>query len=146
MKWTRFFVQGIPVAQPRPRARNAGKHARVYNPGSADEWKQCVRVTGALYQPDDPLRGPVSVVIEFVMPRPQRMRRQGSPEHVPHTSKPDLDNMVKAVLDAMTNSGWWCDDSQVCALSAEKRYTSAGESPGASIAVAEHQEENATTA
>ena len=39
-----------------------------------------------------------------------------------HTSRPDVDNLSKAVLDAM-NGVLWADDSQVWRLVAEKTYT-----------------------
>lgn len=36
--------------------------------------------------------------------------------------RPDIDNLSKAVLDAMTGAGVWNDDAQVVRLVAEKRY------------------------
>jgi len=41
--------------------------------------------------------------------------------NVAHTSKPDLDNMVKLVKDALTGV-FWRDDSQIDALDARKCY------------------------
>ena len=38
------------------------------------------------------------------------------------TKKPDIDNCVKAALDAMNGSVFW-DDNQVTSLSVEKSYT-----------------------
>jgi Holliday junction resolvase RusA-like endonuclease len=43
-------------------------------------------------------------------------------QYKPHTVKPDIDNLVKLVLDAMTKAGFWKDDSQVVILKAEKRW------------------------
>ena len=37
-----IFVHGLPVAQPRAKAVAFGGRARVYNPGTANEWKACV--------------------------------------------------------------------------------------------------------
>jgi len=39
-----------------------------------------------------------------------------------HTSKPDRDNLDKAILDALTNAGIWKDDAQVCAGIITKSY------------------------
>ena len=42
----------------------------------------------------------------------------------PHTGKPDLDNLEKAVLDAITRSKLWKDDKQVSHKNTMKRYVS----------------------
>lgn len=38
------------------------------------------------------------------------------------TSKPDIDNLLKAALDALTDAGMWSDDSQVVQVNAAKMY------------------------
>ncbi|HHK41746.1 MAG TPA: RusA family crossover junction endodeoxyribonuclease, partial [Planctomycetaceae bacterium] len=53
---------------------------------------------------------------------------------VPHTSRPDLDNLVKSTKDAL-NGLAWRDDSQVVELSAGKCYASGNELPGVEIAI-----------
>jgi Holliday junction resolvase RusA-like endonuclease len=40
------------------------------------------------------------------------------------TSKPDADNLAKAVLDALTDVSAWTDDSLVVSLSIVKTYGS----------------------
>ena len=37
-------------------------------------------------------------------------------------SKPDLDNLEKAVMDALTTAGVWCDDAQVVEKHSAKVY------------------------
>lgn len=39
-----------------------------------------------------------------------------------HTSKPDCDNLAKAVLDALSDLGAWEDDRQVIRLTVCKEY------------------------
>ncbi len=39
-----------------------------------------------------------------------------------HTVKPDVDNLAKQLLDAMTRMGFWEDDRQVVELAGRKRY------------------------
>ena len=51
----------------------------------------------------------------------------------PHTVKPDIDNLVKAVMDALTTAGWWIDDTQVWSLSTSKQYAAKGEPSGVYI-------------
>lgn len=40
----------------------------------------------------------------------------------PRCSTPDLDNLAKAALDALTELGFWRDDAQICGLIVTKIY------------------------
>jgi len=67
--------------------------------------------------------------MRFVMPRPKAHHYRASwqlkptaPRYV--TSKPDADNLAKAVLDALTDVSAWTDDSLVVSLSVVKTYGS----------------------
>jgi Holliday junction resolvase RusA-like endonuclease len=40
-------------------------------------------------------------------------------------SKPDLDNLAKATMDAMNATGVWTDDARVCELVVRKDYAPA---------------------
>jgi Holliday junction resolvase RusA-like endonuclease len=53
-----------------------------------------------------------------------------------HEKKPDLDNLLKALKDALTGLAWR-DDSQVCQCYCEKRYANHDEQPHATITVKE---------
>lgn len=136
-----FFVRGEPKAQPRPRAfaRNFGGkwQARVYDAKTSENWKSLIAVAAAgLFK--KPIEGPVSLSLIFFMPRPKSHRRANGElkESAPvwHLSKPDADNLEKAVMDALTQIGAWRDDSQVCSKSTRKYYASV-ESVGCSISV-----------
>lgn len=81
-----------------------------------------------------PWLGPVSLEIRFDMPRPKHLR--GTNEK-PHTVKPDIDNMVKAVMDALTSALWWIDDDQVWELKTLKQYAAKGEPSGVWIRATE---------
>jgi Holliday junction resolvase RusA-like endonuclease len=48
-------------------------------------------------------------------------------DYIPHTVKPDTDNLLKAVMDAMTEAGVWTDDALVYSTKSEKWYASEGE-------------------
>jgi Holliday junction resolvase RusA-like endonuclease len=120
-----FFVEGNPVGQPRPRFN--GHHA--YTPkGPIDGWKQALAWGCKAHRPKKPMLGPVKVWLTFWMPRPKShllrgMIREGAPEY--HCSKPDIDNLAKAVLDVLTKQGFYEDDSQVCGASFVKVYPAA---------------------
>ena len=58
---------------------------------------------------------------------------------LPHTKKPDIDNLIKFVLDALQGqNGFFFDDSQVVRLYAEKIYT---DDPATEIMILEENEE-----
>lgn len=66
-----------------------------------------------------PLVGPLEVRATFVLPRPKSApRRRWAPE-----KKPDLDKLLRALLDAATTGGAWVDDAQVVAVTARKVYS-----------------------
>lgn len=123
-------VVGHPKGQPRPRAFARGGKARVYDPGTAEGWKSTVAMTCP--PPAVMLDGPVAVTMSFRMPRPKRLKVD---REVPHTARPDSDNLAKAVLDALTAVGWWRDDSQVSTLTVGKRYCHSGEAAGMHLAI-----------
>jgi Holliday junction resolvase RusA-like endonuclease len=112
-----LFVNGMPKAQPRPRMAANG---HVYNPDAADAWKEEIK---AAFLPflRSPITEPVSLRVSFFLPRPKAMK--GKEEIcIPHVKKPDLDNLLKACMDAMTNAGVWQDDALVFATNASKWY------------------------
>jgi crossover junction endodeoxyribonuclease RusA len=127
-----FRVDGIPKGQPRPRACRRGAHAGVYDPGTADGWKACVMLAARKHRPVVPISAPVRVYLMFCMPRPKRMK---ATDRTWHVSRPDLDNLQKSTIDAMTDMGMWVDDSQVCFVSAIKMYANSDERPGAEIEI-----------
>lgn len=137
-----FTVYGIPKAQPRPRAfaRKFGNKysARVYDAGTAEGWKSLVAVAGRQHCPAQPLTVPIALAIKFYLPRPKRLCRRSDPTgEMPCPTKPDIENLAKAVMDCMTQAGWWVDDSQVVELFAGKRWHAIGERPCARISVKE---------
>lgn len=75
-------------------------------------------------------KGPVRVHVEFVLPRPRSTRKST----VWQACRPDLDKLLRAVLDALTNVAWR-DDGQVSIVQAVKRYTRSGEPPGATVSI-----------
>ena len=122
-----FFAAGIPKAQPRVKAFVRGGHAGVYTPDSAEEWKQAVRQQAVANAPESLMTGPIRVELDFFLPRPKaHYKRDGSlkaDQSIWHTSKPDLDNLIKAVTDAITDTQRiWLDDSQICEITATKTY------------------------
>ena len=133
-----FRVIGDPKAQPRIKAtvRRGASHATVYTPSTAKGWKESVVIQARPHKPQWPLKGPLRVRLCFLFGRPQRLMRKKDPAGpIWHTVKPDRDNLEKAVLDCLTDDGWFCDDAQVCAGESLKFYVEKGGEPGVRVCV-----------
>ena len=133
----RFTVDGIPKGQPRPRAFAFNGKARVYDAGTAEGWKSLVALSAKPHLPTQPIEGPILLDIEFFMPRPKsHFRKAGLKPDAPqfHTGKPDADNLVKAVMDVLTQLGVWRDDAQVGTLRVRKGFA---DRPGCAVMIAE---------
>jgi Holliday junction resolvase RusA-like endonuclease len=131
-----FRVVGIPAAQPRTksfRKKNGG--VGHYTPGTAVLWRE--QVAWAAKQAKVPKHeGPVRVSITFLFPRPKKLQaKKYGDERIPHTVKPDRDNLDKAVLDELTLIGVLKDDKSVCGGSIYKWWVAQGEEPGAIISI-----------
>ena len=98
-----FSVDGEPVPQPRPRITVRGKHGHAYVPKdhAIHAYRQAVQLAAI----DAGLRkqaAPVQVIIDAVFARPKsHMTKNGLKPHAPALPLPDVDNIAKAVLDAI---------------------------------------------
>ena len=147
-----FFAAGIPKGQPRPKAfaRKFGEkwQARVYDPGTAEHWKsQIATALKAAYPTLETFTGPVELRVVFYMPRPKAHYRSNGDikPNAPRfcLTKPDLDNLEKAVMDCFTMLMVWRDDSQVCRKFTTKVYIESTDeiaNPGAFFTVSEVDE------
>lgn len=126
----RFLVPGTPKGKARPRfVRSTG---RTYTPPATKEYEASVRYAylNAL-DDDDPimLEGPIRCRIEAVFRIPPSYSRKKHTDciegRLQPTGKPDCDNIVKAILDAL-NGVAYKDDSQVVDVSIIKRYGEIG--------------------
>ena len=118
-----FFVPGKPVPMARPRVTRTG-HA--YTPKACAEYKAIVAAAAReAMKGREMLTDAVQVRVGFYFPIPKSWRagkalaaRHGM---FPHTARPDLDNLYKAVTDAM-NGIVYKDDSQIIFCTVGKRY------------------------
>ena len=117
-----FTVPGEPVSQPRPRVSTRGGFARAYVPSThpVHAYRQAVQLAAqaaGLTATGEPL----NVVIDAVFVRPKsHMRKSGVKPDAPVLPRPDVDNVAKAVLDALQDV--MGDDSLVARLVVEKSY------------------------
>ena len=123
-----FTVPGDPVAQPRHKVSTRGGFAKAYIPKDhpIHAYKEAVRLSAKVAMAGlAPVDGPVLVTVLFRFARPKSHAKAGRADDN-HKQKPDLDNLAKAVLDAL-NGICWADDSQVCQIRASKAWRTEGQ-------------------
>lgn len=138
----RLWVPGLPVPQPRPRARAIYSRlmrkwtGQIYDPGNANQWKARVAAhTMAVRHPyglDEPIQ--IQLVFAFIRP-PSHLRPDGTvkPSHkdrMPGQNFGDWDNLAKAVCDALGDKGVYLNDAHICDGCAKKVW---GEEEGCLI-------------
>ena len=134
------FVFGVPVGQPRPRARRFKDRVIIYDPKTAKPWREAVANT-LREMVDSPLEGPLELTMTFAFPRPKSHygtgknsdRIKGS-SPIYHTQKPDIDNVLKSSLDAM-NDVLFEDDRQVVQVNAQKTWADLPDLAGLALQV-----------
>ena len=117
-----FSVHGEPVPQPRPRVSTRGGFARAYVPKEhpVHAYRKAIAEAAdeaGLVAQDEPL----NVVIDAVFERPKsHLNKAGVKPTAPRLPRPDVDNLAKAVLDALQDV--MGDDTLVARLVVEKSY------------------------
>lgn len=69
----------------------------------------------------DPLDAAVGVEVRFRMPIPKSLKNKVQPGQL-HTKKPDIDNLIKGLFDAV-NGLLWVDDNRVASMQVSKVYS-----------------------
>lgn len=125
-------VPGRPVAWSRPGLCPGlcmrGKRFHFYDKNSAATAKQKVAFFARHCSPREPVNVPLDVEMTFYFPLPSRHKKS-----LLHFCRPDLDNLQKLVLDALTGIVWK-DDSIICKITCQKLYA---ENPRTEIRIKE---------
>lgn len=129
-KEVNLVIYGSPVPQGRPRFARMGKFVHAYDPQKSKDYKQLVRLwaTSQLKKIDGfkPFDCAICVEMDFYVGIPtswsKKKRMEASWGVVRPIKKPDLDNLYKAVTDAL-NGLAWVDDSIITDVHIRKRYT-----------------------
>lgn len=139
----RFVVPGNPVGKGRPRAAKRGKNIVLYTPEKTASYESTVALAASQAMAGRPLiTGPAEVLMTMVVsvPKSWSKRKQADAlagQTMP-TTKPDMDNVLKAIFDAI-NGIVWNDDVQVVGLRARKVY---GATPGVHVTVSPYVSQN----
>lgn len=146
-----FFVPGCPIAQPRIKARGVFARgrvfARVYEPGGKTspvrQWKSDLQAEAYKHVNGSLLAGPLALKATFFFPRPQRLNRSKDPVGpIPYDVKPDIENVLKALMDSMTGI-IYNDDRQIASICVEKFFARKGGDPGTRVEISEIQRKQA---
>jgi Holliday junction resolvase RusA-like endonuclease len=118
------IIAGEPVAKARPRATRKGF---VYTPAHVRKYEAHGRLAAQLAMGHrSPIEGPVRLELVAELPVPAswsgRKRALAVKGDLLPTSRPDVDNYVKAALDSL-NEIVIRDDSQVVEITGRKRFS-----------------------
>lgn len=116
-----YFIFSIdPIGKARPRFSKYG----TYTPKKTKSFEDHVKISAVSQMKEmraKPIEGAIAAHIKFIIKRKKSVKRKYA------TVKPDLDNMIKAIMDAL-NGVAYKDDCQVVQLMAEKVYTETSDS------------------
>lgn len=123
----RFEIPGQPVGKGRPRFARRGNFVSTYTDKKTASFENLVKIKAQEAMADRPaIDGPVQVSVGIFVTPPaswsQKKQRQALDGKILPTSKPDIDNVIKGIFDAM-NDIVWRDDKQVVSVSAFKLYS-----------------------
>lgn len=105
-----------PVPAPRPRVTRWG----TYNDPKYTAFKKAL-ATVVKTHIKQPLSGAIGIEVIFVFEVPKSWNKAKKESAKNHTSKPDIDNLQKSIMDSL-NGVAYKDDGQVCYMVAKKFY------------------------
>ena len=125
-----FFIPGIPVQQGSKsgfsRMNSKSVQMTDQNAKKLKPWRHTVATHADRGVTFD---CPVHVELTFVMPKPKR------PRWTTPAVKPDLDKLVRAVGDGLTDGGLIADDARIVSLLTKKEYAGPDNPVGVHVAV-----------
>ena len=135
MRYLKIDLDITPSPKGRPRTTKRG---HTYTPKKTRNWEaQAKLLILSVLGSSDPFDCPVRVTVVFVCPRPKKAHSGVSSARYEKHTRPDLDNLLKSLLDAASLAEVWTDDSRVTQIIASKVYAAEGERPHIELEVEE---------
>ena len=135
MTEVRWASIGIPV--PQGSKRHVGNGIMIEQSATLPAWRNQLIYDIQRAAKNIKFEAGVNVTLDFRFPRPKSHYRTGKYSHllketapIYKTSKPDLDKIIRAVMDAMTYSGVIKDDANCYLVLSRKMYCNDEEQPG----------------
>jgi len=123
-----FVIPGSPVAKARARVfynKSLGR-AMAYTPTKTASYENFIKLIAAQEWPHPPMTEPIHMSIKVYRSTPKSLSNKkvnlAELGHIRPTSKPDCDNYLKSICDALNNLVFK-DDSQVVSVKIEKFYS-----------------------
>ena len=127
-----FRLDITPVGKGRPRL---GKN-HVFTPSKTKVFEETIKTLTAHLTP---FEGALKIEFTFVFPRPKSMSKR-NPGRQPKTTRPDTDNLIKSISDAL-NGRLYTDDAQLIDVRGRKFYAAIGEDPHIQVECLPYQDE-----
>ena len=129
MQELKFEIPGSPIGQGRPKFSTINGHPKAYDPEKSRNYKAYVRMlaTQAMKETGfEMIDGPcvLDIIAYFEVPKSKskKFREAALLDQERPTKKPDADNIVKAIQDAL-NGLAYKDDAYIVHLTCQKFYS-----------------------
>lgn len=123
-----FVVPGKPQGKERPRTVRINGFVHSYTPAKTAQYEKSVQEAYLLdaqresWMEGEPLSVSIDVLFEIPKSYPKKKREEAIKGTLSPTKRPDLDNIAKAICDALNNIAYK-DDAQIVELNTSKKYT-----------------------
>ena len=130
------FFEQIEMPTTTAQQRRWTKTGKTYQTDENKAAKALFKAVMEKHSPEQTFLGPLEVELSMTWGKVEKPQEGGKEREKtmfwPKTTKPDLDNAAKLILDAMTLAGFWKDDAQVAVLHLSKFH---GAFPGLAVRV-----------
>lgn len=124
-----FTIFGKPFGKQRPRVRIASNFAQIYTPKKTVEYENFIKLSFLeaakldqnLFDRKGPLK--INILAYYPIPKnmPKKVQQKALAKEICPMKKPDLDNCIKTICDAL-NKIAYDDDTQIVQIAAQKFY------------------------
>lgn len=126
-------IPGEPVGKGRPRLSTRGGFARAYTPAKTATWEGNAAALIHAAWDKSPLDEPLLLVVRAIKARPKAMPKRTPSWRLWRTVKPDGDNVLKCVGDALVSAGVLVDDTRIVEWRCLCLYAARDEGPSVEI-------------
>lgn len=127
-----FFESCVPPTSTAQGRRFSLRSGRTYNTPQHEAAKATYEAVFVKHRPPTPMIGALSVSIVLSWPFRKSDRDSKRMDLKPHTSRPDLDNLAKGLIDRLVALRFMEDDGQIAQLTLSKFWSS---NPGIQVTI-----------